>query len=111
MNGTTAVTPTTMKVIDRIAAYQAKQKQQTSVEHEQTSKLPAISLEFFPPKTQEGVVVRLFAVAFSFFFVVPCCDLVLVCTNLTQYNILFILYRIIRQESVRTHPTNESCDW
>jgi hypothetical protein len=56
MNGTaTPATPsTTMKVIDKIATYQEKQKQPPT---EQIPKLPALSLEFFPPKTQEGVVV------------------------------------------------------
>ena len=50
MNGTT----TTMKVIDKITTFQEKRNAA-----EQPSKLPALSLEFFPPKTQDGVVVRL----------------------------------------------------
>ena len=51
MNGTSPIT--TMKVTDKIATYQEKQK-----ESERPSTLPALSLEFFPPRTQDGVVVR-----------------------------------------------------
>jgi hypothetical protein len=50
-----------MKVIDKIAMYNETQKQANttgSMGGDQAPKLPAISLEFFPPKTQEGVVVR-----------------------------------------------------
>ena len=50
-----ATTTTTMKVLDKIASYEEKRKQQ---ETEQPSNLPALSLEFFPPRTQDGVVVR-----------------------------------------------------
>lgn len=53
MNGTTAAGG--VKVLDKIAAYHDKQKQQES---SPSTKLPALSLEFFPPKTQDGVVVR-----------------------------------------------------
>jgi hypothetical protein len=50
-----------MKVIDKIAMYNETQKQANttgSMGGDQTPKLPALSLEFFPPKTQEGVMVR-----------------------------------------------------
>jgi hypothetical protein len=50
-----------MKVIDKITAYHQKQQNSDNEDTATTTaanRLPALSLEFFPPKTQDGVVVR-----------------------------------------------------
>jgi hypothetical protein len=57
---TEPVAVTTMKAIDKIAAYQRKQRDGDNADdvNESPCHLPALSLEFFPPRSQEGVLVR-----------------------------------------------------
>jgi hypothetical protein len=64
-----------MKIMDKIVDYQQQQQQKQQQEPSSSSSpsppLPAVSLEFFPPKSQDGVLVSPFGtVAVSLFSLV-----------------------------------------
>jgi hypothetical protein len=64
--------PRPMKIMDKIVDYQQKQQQQRKQQQQEPSSspppLPAVSLEFFPPKSPDGVLVSPFGTVAVFIF-------------------------------------------
>jgi hypothetical protein len=116
-----------MKIMDKIVDYQQKQQQKQTQEPSSSSPpLPAVSLEFFPPKSPDGVLVSPFWIVSFFQFGRSdsdyCCCCCCECSSLSSMSPSFsittyrsihhrYIYIYIYTEPLRTHRSTARYDW